>query len=345
MENTTFSILSWNVNGEGGISDETVDDQLDFLRERASDVDVFLFQAVNYEQVDTEEWGGQLRALHRYFAPQDYDVVHTADWAAELFESEVQPQQDIHGPHDRCNVTASRWPIERTPLSLRDKGEGYPRKLSLYASSFPEKLLVSEIDVSEEGSYGSSGITVWNVGIIHGAGWGEEKLKMLETVYSRIYVQNTKTGKPLILGGDFNAPKMEEPDEITPHGKNKPRYTNYPFYGDPYYFGESAGSGDEFSFKDRWRRAERNIFDSDVSEWAMTDAYRTPEASPRTSSEEDYTHIIPSATPSRKRLDHIFLSDQFTVKHCEIWNGEGNMLDGHNPSDHAPVFAEVQITE
>lgn len=194
MENTTFSILSWNVNGEGGISDETVDDQLDFLRERASDVDVFLFQAVNYEQVDTEEWGGQLRALHRYFAPQDYNVVHTADWAAELFESEVQPQQDIHGPHDRCNVTASRWPIERTPLSLRDKGEGYPRKLSLYASSFPEKLLVSEIDVSEEGSYGSSGITVWNVGIIHGAGWGEEKLKMLETVYSRIYVQNTKTG-------------------------------------------------------------------------------------------------------------------------------------------------------
>jgi len=342
MSSKTFSILSWNVNGEGGISDETVDRQLEFLRRHAPDSDLFLFQAVNYEQTETEERSGQLAALERYFASQDYDFVHTADWAAELFDSEIQPQQTIQGPHDRCNLTVSRWPIERTPLSLRDKGEGYPRKLSLFSSLFPEKLLVSKIDVSEEAP-GSDVLDVWNVGIIHGAGWGEEKLEMLETVYSRIYFQTAKTDRPLMLGGDFNAPKREGRGGITPHGDNKPRYTNYPFYGEPYYFDARSGSGEEFSFKDRWQRAERNIFDPDMSEWGMTDAYWAPDASPGKSSEDDYTHVIPSATPSHKRLDHIFLSNEFRVTACEIWNGEGNTPDGLDPSDHAPVIVEAKL--
>lgn len=341
MNQNHWSILSWNVNGEGGISDDKIERQLDFLQEHASDVDVLLFQAVNYERYESKGWEGQLGRFQRFFDQLGHEHVHTADWARELYESEVQPQQDIHGPHDRCNLTASRWPIERKPLSLHEKGPGAPTKLTFYTASFPEKLLVGEIAMPEP--FGGTVIDIWNVGIIHGAGWGEEKLKMLETVYNRIHLHTEKFERPLLLGGDFNAPKREEPGKITPHGENKPQYTNHPFYGEPYYFRDSAAGEALFTFRDRWQRAERLIFDPEVGEWDMTDAYWAPDASPGLSSMEDYTHVIDVANPSRKRLDHVLVSDQFSVDRCELWNGEGATPDGLGPSDHVPVFVELRL--
>ena len=62
-----ITVLSWNVQGEIGISDERMSRQRDFLETHAEDVDIFLFQAVNYEKGPGEGWYGQLGELIDYF--------------------------------------------------------------------------------------------------------------------------------------------------------------------------------------------------------------------------------------------------------------------------------------
>jgi len=345
MTTGTIEVVAWNVQGEIGISDSRMQAQLDFLREHAAGMDIIMFQSVNYKPQSGDEWGGQLGSLLEHFerAEQNYHHVHTADWAHELSESEVQPQQAINAPHNRCNLTISRWPIERTPLSLRSEGNWYPRKLTYYTTHFPEKLLVSEIDLSEADSLSRDSLDTWNVGIINGSNWHEEKIKMLETVYGRLYLQNKRTDQEVVLGGDFNAPKQEDRDSVTPHGSGTPEYTHYPFYGEPYYFGESTEETDEFTFTDRWQRAESNVFDSETGQWDMRDAYWIAEDSQKNASSEDHTHDIPGG--ARKRLDHVLVSDHFDVDQCDIWNGHGTAINGLDVSDHAPVVAELNYTE
>lgn len=339
-----FTVLSWNVQGEIGIDDTRMEHQLDFLDDHATNIDCFLFQAVNSEVGLSGNWEGHLGALIDYFRGRDFHVVHTGDWAQELLGSAVQPHADIEGAHNRCNLTASRWPIERRPLTLRNRGDGKPRNLNYYYSHFPEKILVGEIDTSNADGIGADSLEIWNVGIINGANWGEEKLNMLETVYSRIHLQTTKTNTPVLLGGDFNAPKQETADgAIIPHGQNKGQYTNYPYYGDPHYLREGGDLMDEFKFDQRWQLAEARIFDPAVSEWNLTDVYWAAESSKRASSTEDFTHIVSAATPPKKRLDHILVSERFEVYRCELWNGEGESFDGFIASDHAPVFTELRV--
>lgn len=347
----TITALTWDVHGEVGASDAKIRGQLDFLDEHASGVDIFLFQAVNYEQGDGDRWGGQLGAFVEHFdgfehAERErtgFDCVHTADWARALFESDVQPHQDVTGPHNRCNLTVSRWPIERTPLTLRTHGDRKPRKLTYYTNNFSEKILVSEVDLTGAESLNAEVLDVWNVGVVNGANWGEEKIKMLETVYGRLYLQNDKTDREVVLGGDFNAPKRETAEEVIVHDGAGRRYTNYPRYGDPYYFGESSDSMDEFTFCRRWQRAEANVFDREVGEWDMRDAYWAADESARAPSTADYTHVVHTGTPSRKRLDHLFVSEHFAVNRCEILNGEGDRANGLAVSDHAPVIAEIEL--
>lgn len=340
----TLTAMSWNVQGEIGIGDVRMQRQLDFLDDHTTDVDLFLFQAVNYKEGPTNSWQGQLGTLLGYFLNRDYHVVHTGDWAQELAESNVQPHADIEGTHNRCNLIASRWPVERRPLTLRNHGNRKPLKLNYYYAHFPEKILVGEIEVSDDTATPVDKVETWNVGIINGANWGEEKLNMLETVYGRIHLQTTKTDTPVLLGGDFNAPKRETADgEIISHGKNAGQYTSYPDYGDPYYLREESNDVTEFRFDQRWQLAEAQIFDSDVSEWTMRDVYWVAEMSQQESSTEDFTHIVHNGTPSKKRLDHILVSQQFDVHRCRIWNGVGSAINGLDASDHAPVVAEVGI--
>jgi endonuclease/exonuclease/phosphatase family metal-dependent hydrolase len=340
----TFTVVSWNVQGEIGISDDRMQQQLEFLGTHAEHVDFFLFQAVNYEQKPTEGWGGQLGTLSEYFAENDYHLVHTADWAQELVDSSVQPHADISGAHNRCNLIASRWPIERRPLTLRNRGNRKPRGLNYYYSHFPEKMLIAEVDVAGGPTIAADNIEVWNVGIINGANWGEEKLNMLETVYGRIYLQTTKTDNPVLLGGDFNAPKRETQNrEIIPHGQNSGEYRQYPYYGDPHYLRDHAGEVNELSFRQQWQLAEARIFDPDIGDWGMQDVYWSAEDSQREASTEDYTHVLSNGTPARKRLDHILVSSAFDVHRCDIWNGEMDSVDGFRASDHAPVVTTLSI--
>lgn len=341
----TITAMSWNVRGESGVSESRMQRQLDFFENHTGSIDVFLLQAVQYEENSAGVWQGQLGTLLDYFSNRGFEVTHTGDWARDLRNSTVQPHTDIRGSHNRCNLTASRWPVDRRPLTLRNHGNRKPRQLDYYYSHFPEKMLVGQIDLSEAAGFPVDTVETWNVGIINGANWGEEKLNMLETVYGRIYLQTTKTDIPILLGGDFNAPKRETATgEIVPHGQNTPKYTKYPFYGDPYYLQED----DEvtaFRFDQRWQRAEAQLFDRAVGEWTMRDTYWAAETGRQESSVEDFTHINEAASPSKKRLDHILVSEQFDVHRCELWNGVGSAVNGLGPSDHAPVVTEVAFDE
>lgn len=341
-----LTVLSWNVQGEIGISEDRMHRQLDFLETHTDHVDIFLFQAVNYEQEPAGSWSGQLGALCEYFSERNYHVTHTGDWAQELVESTVQPHTDITGAHNRCNLTASRWPIERRPLRLRNRGNRKPRGLNYYYSQFPEKILVSEIDVTADAAIGADEIEVWNVGIINGANWGEEKLNMLETIYARIYLQTSKTEIPVLLGGDFNAPKQETEDGIIiPHGSGAGQYTTYPDYGSPRYFTDEGSDLTEYEFSQRWELSEARLFDQNIGEWGMTDVYWGAQDSPQVSSTRDYTHILPNGSPRRKRLDHILVSQHFDAQRCDLWNGEQGSLDGFCTSDHAPVVATLSVDQ
>lgn len=339
-------LLTWNLQGEVGISKDRLQRQLDFLEEHTTDIDLFLFQAVHSQDGAQGDLSGHMGALLDYFSDRGYHVAHTGDWAQELAASTMQPHADIEGSHNRCNLTASRWPIERRPLPLRPEGEGYPSKLNYYYSQFPEKILVGEIDVTDDDRFEADQLESWNVGIINGAGWGEEKLNMLETVYASVHLRTWKSNVPVLLGGDFNAPKRETADcGIVPHGDNRGQMTAYPFYGDPHYLRTEADEFHESTFKDRWRRAESRIFDPAVGDWEMRDVYWIAEESPREPSTTDHTHEVTNATPSRKRLDHVLVSDQFDVRSCEIWNAEGGSIDGLEASDHAPVFTELYLQQ
>jgi len=91
---------------------------------------------------------------------------------------------------------------------------------------------------------------------------------MLETIYGRIYLQTSKTDIPVLLGGDFNAPKREEAEgSIVPHGENASQYTAYPDYGEPHHFRDSTDDVGELEFKQRWQFAEARMFDPDVGDW------------------------------------------------------------------------------
>ena len=348
IENIT--VMTWSVHGEVGASTEKIQRQKNFFEEHHQNTDLFLLQAVNYEKRNGD-WGGQLGELKRYFVKRGYHCIHTGDWAHELYHTDIQPFHNISAPFNRCSLTVSKWPIDRKPLDLRNRGNGKPIGLNYFYTNFLTGPFVSDVHLPNEETTDTEGLEVWNTSIINGSYWKEEKINALETVYARLYLQNKKTNKRLILGGDFNAPlkELNERDserdevEIIPHSGNNYKATNRPFYGNPYQYRESDGESEEFTFSQRWKNAESYIFDSELSDWNMEDAYWTADESERKSSTEDYTHVV-NGNPANKRLDHILASDHFDVKKCKIQNGVDTKKNGFDASDHAPVFAKLKIS-
>lgn len=99
----------------------------------------------------------------------------------------------------------------------------------------------------------------------------------------------------------------------------------------------------ELEFKQRWQRAEARLFDPDVGDWGMRDAYWVAEANDLVSSTADYTHVLSNGSPARKRLDHVLVSRQFDVQACGLWNGERGAPNGFRASDHTHVVASLTI--
>jgi endonuclease/exonuclease/phosphatase family metal-dependent hydrolase len=346
-----ITVMTWNVHGEIGASNEKIRRQTKFFDKYHSDTDLFLLQAVNY---DKEEggWTGQLGKFLQYFGgKRGYYCTHTGDWAYELYNTDIQPYHNINAPFNRCNLTVSKWPIDRQPLDLRNRGNGKPVGLNYFYTNFPTGLLVSDVHHPSKETSDGEGLEVWNTGIIHGAGWKEEKVNALETVYARIYLQNKKTNKDVILGGDFNAPKREmrketedgAVGEIVPHNSGK-LYYDKPFYGNPYRYQDGDGGTVKFPFKQRWGNAESYIFDSEKSDWDMRDAYWHADESLKRSSSENHSFDFNRDGVDSKRLDHILVDDHFSVVSCEIQNGEHDSANGFDASDHAPVVAELEIS-
>jgi endonuclease/exonuclease/phosphatase family metal-dependent hydrolase len=346
-----ITVMTWNVHGEIGASTEKIQRQTDFFDEHHSDTDLFLLQAVNYKK-EEDGWNGQLGRFLQYFGGErDYYSTHTGDWAHELYQSDVQPFHNISAPFNRCNLTVSKWPIDRKPLDLRNRGNRKPIGLNYFYTNFLTGPSVSDVHLPDEDTTDTEGLEVWNTSIINGSNWKEEKINALETVYARIYLQNKKTNKNVILGGDFNAPlkELSEQDsdeneiEIIPHSGNNFKATNRPFYGNPYRYRDSENGSVEFAFSQRWKNAERCVFDPEFSDWDMRDTYWTADNSAKKSSTADHTHVVNNGNPANKRLDHILTDSHFDVKACEIQNGKDDSPNGFDASDHAPVVAELEL--
>lgn len=336
-----LTVLTWNLNGEIPVSTERIERQKQFFRDHHRETDLFCLQAVDWTRSD------HFDELVEFFEEEwCYDVTDTRDWNRQLLHLDVQPYHSINGRFKHCLLTASKWPVTRNPLDLKNRGIGKPEYLNYFYTNFPDGLLVSDVSLPNQKTTDNVGLELWNVGIVHGSGWKEEKVNALETVYARIYVQNKKTDKKVILGGDFNAPlrELSEHDghEIVPHDPGFAG-TNRPFYGNPYRYRTSNADSEQFTFAQRWKNAESYIFDPKLSDWDMRDAYWEAADSARESSMDDHTHVVHNGNPSNKRLDHLLADDQFDVKTCEIQNGIGTDANGFDASDHAPVVAELEL--
>lgn len=348
-----ITVMTWNTNGEGGIAQSTIHDQINFLDRYHQDTDLFLLQAVNYAKEGDEE-PSHFQQLKDYFEDRDYHIADTRDWAHQLLNLDVQPYHNISGPFKRCKITASNWSIDRKPLDLRNEGNWKPEHLNYFYASFLTGPFVSNVHHPAVETTDNEGLEVWNTGIIHGSGWKEEKIKALETVYGRIYLQNKQTNKKIILGGDFNAPWKETIAEenghkevdIHPHSPD-PKHLDKPFYGNPYRYQAGDEDTEEFPFSQRWRNAESYIFDSEKTDWDMKDVYWHADDSLKRDSTDDHTHVVNNGNPPNKRLDHLLADDHFNVKSCEIQNGidvkANGFKNGATPSDHAPIKARLQI--
>lgn len=60
-------------------------------------------------------------------------------------------------------------------------------------------------------------------------------------------------------------------------------------------------------------------------------------------SSEDFTHLVHTASPPEKRLDHLLVSEPVKLLECEIWNGIGSSSNCLSVRDHAPVVATVTL--
>lgn len=284
----TIRVMSWNVNKSSN-REGRIDDQLEFIRNCA--VDVLHLQEVRYgtDNKWLDRWRDGLTELGLG------EIEHSCEWASELAESIVPPHADIR--HDNGHITAvnTEWDLTRHEPTIRENIEKYEQ--GLFDTHFPEKILTTTVGtpVGE--------IELWNIRAVPGNGWGEEKIKIFETVYDRLSADGSKTR---ILTGDFNSPKAELPD------------------GQAIPFGHDKQAG----FRSRKVRAELNILKG-LGHLGMRDVFRE---------QHGYGELdVEDTSWQSKRFDHIFASDDLPATRCRYDHS------GLECSDHAPIFAEFAV--
>lgn len=158
-------------------------------------------------------------------------------------------------------------------------------------------------------------IELWNIRAVQGNRWGEEKMKIFETIYNRIMAEGSRLR---ILAGDFNSPDYELPDgQAVPFGYDKDRNT--------------------------WQRyvnAELNILKG-LGMVGMIDVFRLLrgyghldilDVSHATTTDDPLA--VPPEDVTGKRFDHIIASETLNPTEC------GYKVSGFNYSDHAPIIAD-----
>lgn len=289
-----MKVLSWNVNGAfptNGWSDK-IRHQIEFLKKYEQLPDILLLQEVNANQ--RELWRDLLRSELRYEGIED-----TLDWANELRQSSVQPHHEIG--HTNGNLTAVKDTdaIELKPLELLE-GAYEDTDVKHLSTHYPEKILVTDYTI------GDTEIEIWNVRAVPGSMKGEEKIKILETVFNRIVSADER---PRVLAGDFNTPDEELPDgQAIVHVLDK-----HP------------------EIRNRWLNAEINILKG-LGHAGLVDTFR-------------YLHgygdlDIPDTSFKNSRFDHIFASESLQPEDCWYDHDAYNLFDDNSAySDHAPIIA------
>lgn len=164
-------------------------------------------------------------------------------------------------------------------------------------TEYPEKILVTEIE------RGQTELELWNVRAVPGGSYPEEKIALLELIYDRI---ENDGQKPRVLGGDLNTPKSELSD------------------GQAVTFGYDRNE----EFQRRAINAELNILKG-LGHFGMVDVFRA---------KHGFGDVEPfDVTHGGRRIDHLFVSDGFSVSGC--WISES----GAERSDHAPVIADIDV--
>ena len=261
-------VLSWNVNKSSN-REGRIEDQLAVIEEHT--VDVLFLQEVRYgaEMKWLEVWQDGLEELGLG------SIEHSCDWAAELAESTVPPHGDIG--HDNGHITAvsGDWDLRRNEQLIRPTLERTDR--SKFDTNFPEKILVTEVEAPDVD------IECWNVRAVPGRSWGDEKIKILETVYDRIAEAGSATR---LLAGDFNSPRRELPDgQAVPFGYDK-----------------------DDDVRDRWVSAELNVLKG-LGHLDMVDAFRHVHG---------YGKVgVKDTSWKSKRYDHIFASSSLSPRRCQ----------------------------
>ena len=259
--------MSWNVD-QSSNRDGRIDEQLHEIE--SHDVDLLLLQEVRYggDNEWLEKWREGLESIGLG------EIEHTCDWAAELAESTVPPHSDIGHNNGHITAVSTDWELERRDHTIREYAQEHD--WTHFGTHFPEKILVTELTA------GGEEIDVWNVRAVPGNSYGEEKIKLFETVYNRL---ETEGERSRLLAGDFNAPKAELPD------------------GQMISFGYDK----EASLQDRWVAAERSILRG-LGRLGMIDAFRSLHGF----GELD----VADSSWNGKRFDHLFASEDLPPTDC-----------------------------
>ncbi|WP_170864918.1 endonuclease/exonuclease/phosphatase family protein [Halogranum amylolyticum] len=266
-----------------------IDEQIAFIESK--DVDILLLQEVRHgrDMKWAEHWRKQLAKIGLG------TIEDSLDWAAELASSSVPPHDDIG--HDNGHITAASqsWDLQLNDQLIRERLKSSDR--SVFSTNFPEKILVSELETPRRT------IELWNVRAVPGNSWGEEKIKIFETVYNRLTDTDNRTR---ILVGDFNTPDEELADgQAVPFGYNKDR-----------------------EVRQRYVNAELNILKG-LGHLGMVDVFRA---------QHGYGGLEIEDTSWRsKRFDHIFATKSLDVSQCYY------DVDGKEHSDHAPIIADFEL--
>ncbi|RQG91791.1 endonuclease/exonuclease/phosphatase family protein [Natrarchaeobius chitinivorans] len=260
-------VLSWNVNKSSN-REGRIEDQLAVI-ERC-DVDVLFLQEARYgaDMKWLEAWQDGLEGLGLS------SIEHSCEWAAELAESTVPPHGDIGHDNGHITAVAGDWDLRRNEQLIRPNLERTDR--SKFGTNFPEKILVTEVETPD------IEIECWNVRAVPGRSWGDEKIKIFETVYERLVEAGSETR---LLAGDFNSPRRELPDgQAIPFGYDK-----------------------DADVRDRWVNAELNVLKG-LGHLDMVDAFRYVHG---------YGEIgVKDTSWKSKRFDHVFASSSLRPSRC-----------------------------
>jgi exonuclease III len=295
-------VLTWNIQGAWpGAPKERVRNQIEFIDRYDDPPDILLLQEVSRYRPE----------IRKYLNAIGYHTIEdTLDWATELSESTVQPHQDIS--HTNGNLTAVRGDatLTRKPMGiLEDDYED--EDVKNLDTHYPEKILVADCEI------GGRTIECWNVRAVPGSMKGEEKIKILESVFHRIMDGEEKLR---ILAGDFNTPYEELCDgQAVTHLQDK-----------------------DARIRHRWHNAELNILKG-LGHAGMIDTFRAIHGFGDLN-ELDVSHAtrtddplkVPVGQVEGMRFDHIFASSDLGLVDSFY------DVEGFRHSDHAPLLAEFE---